>query len=146
MWVSDQPARSGKKGLIIGGVVAAIAVVAIAAAVLVVVLTRESKPSDEEQIRAVLTGMQDAWNGENWNEFKGFVCEPSMQDDPPTDEDLQEERDQQGRSELTVKSIEISGDKASASVEQTYENSDEPDTEDVDFVREGDDWKVCFTE
>jgi hypothetical protein len=144
LWVPEGTRR--RNGLIIG-MFAAVAAVAIVATVLAVVLAREPKPSDEEQIRAVLTGMANAWNDSDWDQFKSFVCDASLQEgDTPTDEDLQKDRDRDGRSELAVHSLEITGDKASAEVEQTYENKDEPDTEDVDFVRENGEWKLCFAE
>lgn len=129
-----------------GGVVAAVAVVAIVAAVLVVALTRESKPSDEERIRQFFASAQNAWNNSDFDAFADLTCDKDRQGEDFTESNFRDARVDEGRVEITVKSVEVSGDTAIASVEEKYETEDEPDSVEHDLVREGGEWKVCSTD
>ena len=144
-WVADSNAHRNRTGLIIGGTAAAVAVVAIIA--VVVLTTRDSKPSDEEQIRAVVAGMEDAWNSSDYQKFRGFVCEDSLAVAvAPTEDEFKEQRKGEGRIELEVKGVEITDDEAIVEVEEIFaKDEDSTDTEDLELVRENGEWKACFT-
>jgi len=141
LWVPDEAPRR-RKGLLIGAIVAAVALVAIVAVVRFLVL-RDVKPSDEEQIRSVLASEEDAWNKSDFDKFWDITCKSVRESDEFKKFDFQNSRDGLGHVVITVKSVEINGDKATAHVELNYENTDDSGTHDEEFVKENGEWKEC---
>ena len=145
LWVPDSAPRN-RKGLIIGAGVAVLALAAIVAGVLVVVLgvflDREAKPSDEQQIRQVFARGQDAWNDSDFEEFRDITCAAAVLGEE-SESHFRETRDQLGRVEIIVESVQVSGDKATAAVSQHFENDFDLDSDQYPVVREGGRWKMC---
>jgi hypothetical protein len=151
LWVSEDPVRSTRRrnGLIIGAVVAVLALAA-AAVIAVVVLrspsastTHPTPPSaqqktDEEQIKDAVAKFETAWNDRNFDGFKPILCTEMQADRQFNETDFLDARDESGRVKLSVESVEVDGDSATAKVSH---DGEEPD--DVSFVREDGAWKWC---
>jgi hypothetical protein len=128
--------------------VAAVAVIAIVATILVVTLggARPAGPSDEEQIRAVVDGFEEAWNRSDFEKFTSLVCAESLNNgDAPAKDEFMEQRRDDGRIELTVTSVDVHGEKATAKVDETNPQKHDTKSEDLDLVRENGKWKACFS-
>ena len=129
--------------LIFAGVACAVITAAVTAIVLVVTL--EYKPSNEERIRSVVAGMQDAWNRSDFDSFRGYLCVENQRfwtmigDDSSVAGIMR----QRGRAEFTVKRVEVAGDRARVSVKEKYTNGDEPPETSENFVLEAGNWKLC---
>jgi hypothetical protein len=149
LWVPDAPRR--KTGLIIGAV-AAFLLVVVGVVVAVVVATSNdapvvtgsgptttsTQPAGEESLRDVIDQFQQAWNDEDFDTLTELMCE-DMRNDPEFDASaLVDLRDEVGRMDLTVNSVDVNGNSATANLTQRGE---EP--EDIGFVRESGDWKWC---
>jgi hypothetical protein len=146
LWVPEQAPRR-RTGLIVGGIGAGLAL-SIVAAVLIVTLGRSTPvgPSDEEQIRAVVEGFEDAWNKSDFEKFKGYICARNLQNgDAPTEDKFTEQRSADGPIDLTVTSVQVNGDKATAKVDEMNPQKHEKKSEDLDLVRENGGWKACFS-
>ncbi len=137
LWVPDVPRR--RTGLIAGGIVAALAVIAIAV-VAVVVVTSNSEPTDEERIRTIVNGLEDTYNRSDFDAFQKYLCN-SLKDEIAEDSWHSDDR-----WSLTIESLEVTGDKATVSVTNDFDGTDEPETEDISFVREDGGWKACHDE
>ena len=114
---------------------------------IVLAVPRGSKPSDEQQIRAVVAGMQEAWNRTDFNAFRDYLCKDNQRFWAALGADnagatTMRER---GRAEFTVHSVDVSGDKARASVKEKYSNGDETPETTEHFVLEEGSWKFCET-
>jgi hypothetical protein len=150
LWVPDEPPRR-RTGLIVGGIVAAFAVIGIVAAVLIATLGSKttagpSGPTDEEQIRTVVQGFEDAWNNSDFERFKTFICDASLNNgEAPAEDEFLEQRDADGRIELTVTSVKVNGGTATATVEEMNPQQHEKKSEDLDLVHENGGWKACFS-
>jgi hypothetical protein len=149
LWVSD--VSSGRKnGLIIGGLVAAL--VLVAAAVITVVVLRSpsdvattgstqpsaSQQTDEEQIKDAVEKFEKAWNDRDFDGFKPILCQEMQNDKQFNENEFLDARSENGEVKLDVESVEVDGDSATASVTHDGGNAD-----DIDFVREGGNWKWC---
>jgi len=137
----EKPQR--RTGLVIGGAVAAVAVVAIVATALGVVFTRESKPSDEEQIRQVIASMVDAWNNSDFEKYRQAVCEKNQKDSYFSEEFFLYMTDSRGPIHITVKSVEVKGDTAIAVIDVKLRDAEQTDED--EYVRENGEWKQCST-
>jgi Domain of unknown function (DUF4878) len=142
VWLPER--RTRRMPIVVGGIVA---VAAAAVTVIVLAIPHGPKPSDEEQIRAVVAGMQDAWNRTDFDAYRGYLCKDNQRfwaalgaDNAGASTMLQ-----RGRAEFTVHSVDVSGDKAQASVKETYSNGDEPPETTEHFVHEDGNWKLCET-
>ena len=120
---------------------AAVALDAIVAVVFFV--TRDSKPSDEELIRAAVAAVDDAWNRSDLEALESHVYKEHLRDHALDEDDFQEAREEDGRLTSTVHSVKVTAGKATPNIEQKYENKDESDTNDIEFVRENGEWKYC---
>jgi hypothetical protein len=133
MWVPDP--QTHRKPLIIGGIIAG-AVVAIIAVVLVITLSGGSKPSDEEQIRAVVSQFQDAYNRSDVDTLRDMSCqkmEPQFDHFKPRSD----------HAVLTVKAVRVTGDKAEADVVEDFGAGSGPRDDTYNLIREDGRWKAC---
>ena len=153
LWTSeDSTKRPGRRrnGLIIGAVVAVLVLAAAAAVIAVAVLRTQSattghptaastqQKTDEEQIKDTVGKFETAWNERNFEGFKPILCAEMQADRQFNETDFLDARDESGRVKLSVVSVEVDGDSATAGVSH---NGDDPD--DVTFVREDGTWKWC---
>jgi len=143
LWVPDEAPRR-RKGLLIGAIVAAVALVAIVAVVRFLVL-RDVKPSDEEQIRSVLTSEYEAWNNSDWDKRWDIACKSAREDRSFTEAQFRYAIGEFGHVVFAVKSVEINGDKATAHVELSLEKTKQSGIRDEELVKENGEWKTCQT-
>ena len=94
--------------------------------------------ADEDQIAEVVSQFEQAWNDREFDTLRGLMC-AEMQSSDEFDEDaLREARSESDRLKLQITELEVSGDSATAIIEN---NGDDPD--DIVFQREDDEWKWC---
>jgi hypothetical protein len=115
-------------------------------AVLFLVTTRPAPAvTDEDQVRAVLAGMNGSYNESNFEAFASHVCADMLRNNS-YEAGWYESRQTDGPTQITVNSVDVTGDPASlavANVQFVAANQADPKTLDVDFLREGDQWKAC---
>jgi hypothetical protein len=149
VWVDDAP-RSNKKGLIIGGIAAALVLI-IGAVLAVSIFTKDSpqvtvskptstndKAENEKQIEDVVEKFQDAWNDSDFDAFKPIVCKDAQQDSEFNEKDFLDSREGSEKLDLNVTDVDIDGDDATVTVE-----NDNKDPDDIAFTREDGEWKWC---
>lgn len=144
------PKRRTGLYLAIGAIVLALAVVG---GVIALAVTRDSSgpvagptstapldpiDSDEEAIRAVVDEFEQTWNAGDYDGWSALLCE-DMQAEGEFDESAFDDiRELGGRLSLSINTLEIDGDTATANISQKGEDPD-----DIAFVRESGDWKWC---
>jgi hypothetical protein len=126
--------------LIVGGA----AVVALALVALLITVGTRSAPvaSEEDQVRAVLYGMNGSYNRSDFAAFASHLC-PDMLRADQFEAGWHKSRESDGPTQITVNSVDVRGDGAVANVRFEAANHADPKTFDVDFLREGADWKAC---
>ncbi|MDT5012229.1 MAG: hypothetical protein QOH57_3846 [Mycobacterium sp.] len=139
LWVADAP--KNRTPLIAGGVAAVLAIVAVIIGALYFTVWSKDSPagSDEAQIRAVVAKFEAAWNDVNFDGFKPITCKDQQTKSDFNEADFKRAREDGPKLELTVESVKIKGDKATAVVK----NRDTDKTQDIQVVREDGAWKVC---
>jgi len=105
--------------------------------------TTTPAPSDEDQVRAAVMAYQDAYNTQNWDAYLAMMC-PSWaaQYTGPVMDSLKKTRVDQGLTTVTVVSVQIVGDDATATVDAQNEMLGRK-TLDFKLVRE-DGWRMCM--
>lgn len=105
--------------------------------------TMTSAPSDEDEVREAVMAFQDAYNTQNWDAYLESMC-PSWraQYTGPVMELTKKTRVDQGLTTVTVNSVRIVGDEATANVDAQNELLGRK-TLDFQLVRE-DGWRVCM--
>lgn len=99
--------------------------------------------TDQEQVRAVLDGMNDSYNRFDFDAFAQHVCSAMRQADG-FEGDWYSSRRVDGPTRITVRSVAVAGDPASSAVANVrFESANHTETLAVDFVREGAQWKAC---
>ena len=128
-----------RPGLLVARVAAALTIVAV-----VGVATAGSAPTatDADQVRAVLDGMNGSYNRSDFAAFASHVCADMLRADGYK-AGWYRDRRSDGPTQITVNSVDVTGDDAVANVRFVALNHDNPETLDVDFFREGADWKAC---
>jgi hypothetical protein len=94
--------------------------------------------SDEDQIAALVDAFEQAWNGRQFGELRGLMCEEMRSQSEFGEDGLRAARAGSGRLDLEITELDITGDSAESVIEN---NGDDPD--DIAFVREGGEWKWC---
>jgi hypothetical protein len=120
-------------------------VLAIAAALMVFSVAPAKASTDEEQVRAVLAGMNASYNGSDFDGFASHICADMRQADG-FEAGWYQSREADGPTSITVMSVAVAGNppsQAIANVRFAAANHTDPKTLDVDFVREGAEWKAC---
>jgi hypothetical protein len=119
----------------------AAAVLAIATAFAAVAATATAAPaSDEDQIRAVLNGMNGSYNRSDFAGFAAHVCADMLS--PGFELGWYQSRRADGPTQITINSVDVAdGDAAVANVR--FRAANHTNAFDVEFLREGDEWKAC---
>lgn len=126
----------------IGRVAAATAIVAAAS---VVTSSPARAASDEDQVRAVLDKMNSSYNDANFGAFASHLCADLLMS-PGYEAGWHASRESDGPTKIAVNSVHVKGDPASlavANVRFDAANREDGKTLDVDFLRDGGDWKAC---
>ena len=130
-------ARTGLTG--VGGVtVAALTLVAVS----VFPIGRAPTASDEDQVRAVLDGMNGSYNRSDFAAFASHVCADMLHANG-YETGWYQSRAADGPTDITVNSVDVSGDDAVANVRFVAAKREDARTLDIDFLREGAEWKAC---
>ncbi|BBZ19798.1 Rv0361 family membrane protein [Mycolicibacterium gadium] len=105
--------------------------------------TTTTAPSDDDQVRETVMAFQQAYNTQNWDAYLELMC-PSWraQYTGPVMEMTKKTRIDQGLTTMTVNSVQILGDEATATVDAQNELLGRK-TLDLKLVRE-DGWRVCM--
>jgi hypothetical protein len=131
---------NARPGLLVSGaVVAALPIVAV-----LIVFSKGSMPTatDADQVRAVLNGMNGSYNRSDFAAFAAHVCEDMLHADGYK-AGWYESRKSDGPTQITVNSVDVTGDDAVANVRFVAANRSDAKTLDIDFLRDGADWKAC---
>ena len=105
--------------------------------------TTTPAPSDDDQVREAVAAFQDAYNTQNWDAYLELMC-PSWraQYTGPVMDSTKKTRVDQGLTTVTVTSVRIVGDEATATVDAQNELLGRK-TLDFTLVRE-DGWRMCM--
>ena len=131
---------NARPGLLVSGaVVAALPIVAV-----LIVFSKGPTPTatDAGQVRAVLNGMNGSYNRSDFTAFAAHVCEDMLRADGYK-AGWYESRKSDGPTQITVNSVDVTGDDAVANVRFLAANRSDAKTLDIDFLRDGADWKAC---
>ena len=100
--------------------------------------TPAMEQTEAERLFNAIDRFEQAWNDEDFDALTGLMCTDMIQD-PEFDADaLRALRDGAGPMDVTINSVDVDGDSATANLTQRGEGP-----EDVGFVREDGDWKMC---
>jgi hypothetical protein len=133
--------RSARKGLFIAGGALA-AALAIVAALMLVTTRPAPTATDGDQVRRVLEGMNGSYNRSDFEAFASHVCADMLRAGG-YEAGWYQSRKSDGPTQITVNSVDVTGDDAVANVRFVAANHSDAKTLDVDFLREGDQWKAC---
>jgi ketosteroid isomerase-like protein len=137
--------RSARKGLFIAGGALA-AALAIVAALMLVTTRPAPTATDGDQVRRVLEGMNGSYNRSDFEAFASHVCADILRAGG-YEAGWYQSRKSDGPTQITVNSVDVTGDgdnaQAVANVRFVAANHSDAKTLDVDFLREGDQWKAC---
>ncbi len=100
---------------------------------------------DEDQVRAVLDGMNGSYNREDFVSFAAHVC-ASMRRAAGFEAEWYASRKADGPTRIAVDSVTVAGEPgvtAVATVRFAAANQPAAKTFDIDFLREGSEWKAC---
>jgi hypothetical protein len=122
-----------------GGVAAALPIAAV-----LILFSPGSTPTatDADQVRAVLDGMNGSYNRSDFEAFASHVCADMLRANGYR-ADWYQSRKSDGPTQITVNSIDVTGDDAVANVRFVAANHGDAKTLDIDFLREGAHWKAC---
>jgi hypothetical protein len=133
--------RNARKGLfIVGGALAA--ALAIVAALMVVTTRPAPTATDRDKVRRVLEGMNGSYNRSDFEGFASHVCADMLRAGG-YEAGWYQSRKSDGPTQITVNSVDVTGNDAIANVRFVAANHSDAKTLDVDFLREGDQWKAC---
>ena len=99
----------------------------------------------EDQVRAVLDGMNASYNSVDYDSFASHVCADMKQADG-FEAGWHQSRETDGPTRITVISVDVAGDppsQAVANVRFAAANHADAKILEVDFVRESAEWKAC---
>jgi hypothetical protein len=130
-----------RKGLFIAGGALAAALMIVAA--LMVITTRPAPAAtDEDQVRAVLERMNGSYNRSDFDAFASHMCTDMLRADA-YEAGWYQSRQSDGPTQITVNSVDVTGDDAVANVRFVAANHTDAKTLDIDFLRDGAEWKAC---
>lgn len=130
-----------RNGLLIAAAVVVAAAVTIVAAFIVITTRPTPAATDEDEVRAVLNGMNGSYNHSDFDAFASHVCADMLAGDFKAG--WYASRSADGPTEITVNSVDVRGDDAVANVRFEAANHEDAKTLDIDFLREGAEWKAC---
>jgi hypothetical protein len=131
-------------GLLVCGGVAVVALT-IGAVLFTAGLRPAPAASAEDQVRAVLTWMNGSYNESDFAGFASHLC-PDMLRSYGYEAGWHQSRESDGPTQITVNSVDVAGGpqpRAVANVRFQAANHPDAKTLDVDFLREGNEWKAC---
>jgi hypothetical protein len=97
----------------------------------------------EDQVRAVLAGMNGSYNSSDFGAFARHLC-AQMRGATDFEEGWHTSRQTDGPTRITVNSVDVVGDPPSQAVANVrFQAADHDKTMDVEFEREGSEWKAC---
>ena len=101
--------------------------------------------TDEDQVRAVLDGMNGSYNRSDFTEFASHLCADMLRT-AGFEAGWHASRKSDGPTQITINSVEVTGGprpQAVANVEFQAANHADAKILDVEFVRDGAEWKAC---
>ena len=98
--------------------------------------------SDEDQVRAILNGMNTSYNRSDFTAFAAHLCADMLRP-AGVEAGWYATRRVDGPTQITINSVAVSGPDAVANVRFQAANRADPKTFDVEFVRDGAEWKAC---
>jgi ketosteroid isomerase-like protein len=102
--------------------------------------------TDEDQVRAVLNGMNGSYNSSDFKAFASHLC-TGMLSAAGFEAGWYASRKSDGPTQITINSVEVTGagDTPLAVANVLFQAANHTDTKtiDVEFLREGADWKAC---
>jgi hypothetical protein len=101
--------------------------------------------TDEDQVRAILNGMNGSYNRSDFKGFASHVC-ADMLKPAGFEAGWYASRNADGATQITINSVQVTGGphpQAVANVRFQAANRPDVKTLDVEFLREGADWKAC---
>jgi hypothetical protein len=105
-----------------------------------------SATTDEDQVRAVLNGMNGSYNSSDFTGFASHLC-ADMLKAAGLEAGWYASRKSDGPTQITINSVEVAGvsdiRRAVANVRFEAANHADTKTLDVEFLREGAEWKAC---
>jgi hypothetical protein len=104
-----------------------------------------SAATDEDQVRAVLNGMNGSYNRSDFKEFASHLCADMLKADG-FEAGWYASRKSDGPTQITINSVEVADvphPQAVANVRFQAANHSEAKTLDVEFLRDGTEWKAC---
>jgi hypothetical protein len=104
-----------------------------------------SAATDEDRVRAVLDGMNVSYNRSDFTEFASHLCTDMLRK-AGFEAGWYASRKSDGPTQITVNSVEVTGvphPRAVANVRFQAANRAEAKTLDVEFLRDGAEWKAC---
>src|SRR3954447_25952011 len=115
---------------------------AIAAGMLLLAPASAQAATDKDQVRAVLNGMNGSYNRSDFNEFASHLCADLL---PAAgfEASWYASRKSDGPTQITINSVQVTGMDAVANVRFRAANPSEAKTLDVEFRRDGAEWKAC---
>ena len=117
----------------------------IGAALLLMPVAPAQAGTDEDQVRAVLDGMNASYNGTDFDGFASHLC-TAMRSADGFEAGWYESRNADGPTSITVMSVDVAGTPPSlavADVRFAAANHADAKILEVGFVRESAQWKAC---
>jgi hypothetical protein len=117
----------------------------IVAGMLLLSSAQAQAATDEDQVRAVLNGMNGSYIRSDFTEFASHLC-ADMLKAADCEADWYASRKSDGPTQITINSVEVTGGpqpQAVANVRFRAANHAEAKIVDVEFLRQGADWKAC---
>jgi hypothetical protein len=98
--------------------------------------------TDEDQVRAILDRMNSSYNSTDFTGFAAHLCTDMLK---PTSFEAgwYASRKSDGPTQITINSVEVTGPDAVVNVRFQAANQPHPKTLDVEFLRDGPEWKAC---
>ena len=133
--------RSHTRGglLIVDGIAVALA---IAAGLTVAAPSPASAAPDDDSVRAVLDRMNGSYNRSDFDAFAAHLCNTMLQA-AGFKASWYQSRLSDGPTRITVNAVDVAGDDAVANVRFEAANRKDPTTLEIDFRRQGTEWKAC---
>jgi hypothetical protein len=98
--------------------------------------------ADEDQVRAVLTGMNTSYNRTDFGSFATHLCS-DMRNAAGFEAGWYASRKSDGPTQIIINSINVTGMDAVANVRFQAANHADAKTLDVEFLRQGAEWRAC---
>jgi hypothetical protein len=118
---------------------------AIVAALALLSPAQAQAATDEDQVRAALDGMNGSYNRTDFTAFSSHLC-PDLLKAADFKAGWYASRKADGPTQITINSVQVTGGahpQAVANVRFQAANHADPKILDVEFLRQGAEWKAC---